>query len=99
LERGISRPDIQIQSDIDPDILGDAVNDRATVIPNGFLKHGLRSHILLAACNEVETAKEEQSRGLFTVALLETLKAVGAHELTYRDVMQRIHTLPGYIEC
>jgi hypothetical protein len=52
----------------------------------------------LAACDEEEIAKEEQSRGLFTVALLETLKAVGSHKLTYRDLMQRIHALPGYIE-
>jgi hypothetical protein len=61
----------------------------------GFLHHGLRSHVLLAACGAKEIAYEDQGNGVFTAALLRLLSAVGAHNVTYANLLQR---LPHLIE-
>ncbi|KAH0832379.1 hypothetical protein J3R83DRAFT_13411 [Lanmaoa asiatica] len=53
--------------------------------------HGLQSHVLLAACGEKELAYEHEGRGLFTTALLETLKNCAIDDLTYSAVLERIH--------
>lgn len=67
-------------------------------IAAGFLRSDLRSHVLLAACGAEETAKENRvtMRGEFTKAFLETIKTIGADQVTYTDLIQRIPQLP---EC
>lgn len=51
-------------------------------------------HVLLAACRDVETAKENfaKKRGAFSYFLLETLNQ-STSNLTYRDVFKRTHAL------
>jgi len=51
-------------------------------------------HVLLAACRDLETAKENLAtkRGAFSYFLLETLNQ-GASQLSYRDVFKRTHAL------
>ena len=59
-----------------------------------LLKVPRARHILLAACRDIETAKEDLSkkRGAFSYFLMETLNSsTGA--LTYRDVFKRTHAL------
>ncbi|KDQ61082.1 hypothetical protein JAAARDRAFT_67479 [Jaapia argillacea MUCL 33604] len=76
---------------LDIGIWGDArSHKRAVVIAPGFLHHGLRSHILLAACGAKEFALEENGRGVFTSALLTTLSGVGAQNITYANLLQRL---------
>ncbi|KIM20623.1 hypothetical protein M408DRAFT_33545, partial [Serendipita vermifera MAFF 305830] len=72
-------------------------NDRSlTSVPPKFLTTGLSSHVLLAACGQNEKAKENpiKNRGEFTMALLNTLMSVGADQVTYKDLIQRLPILP-----
>ncbi|KAI0316306.1 caspase domain-containing protein [Amylostereum chailletii] len=60
------------------------------------LTHGLRSHVLLAACRAGETAHESREGGDFTVALLRALRVVGPSEqLSYKALIQRLSPLPS----
>ena len=59
------------------------VRQRGVVVHSDFARKGLRSHVLLAACRPQELAYERTSRGVFTVALLETLVKFGIDKLTY----------------
>lgn len=76
-----------IPADLDRDIWG----GRAGKISPGFAHHGLRSHVLLAACGEKELAYEYEGRGQFTTALLETLKSCAIDDITYTEILERIH--------
>jgi hypothetical protein len=91
--RGVKMP-VKIPPDLDKDIWG---GRRGTSVAPGFLKSGLRSHVLLSACGAEESAKEEDGRGYFTKKLLDTLEAVGADKVTYADLIQRIPCLPAYV--
>ena len=68
--------------------------ERGTKVHSGFARKGLRSHILLAACRSHELAYERttRSRGVFTMALLETLIDVGIDKLTYATLFS--HWMP-----
>ncbi|KAG6371110.1 hypothetical protein JVT61DRAFT_10652 [Boletus reticuloceps] len=59
-------------------------------IAYGFAYHGLRSHVLLAACGETELAYEHKGRGQFTSALLATLKSCAVNDLTYAGLLDQI---------
>ena len=85
---------VRIPSDHDKSIWG-GESSRGTYIPTGFLKSGLSSHVLLAACSAKEFAKEENGRGRFTTALLATLSDVGADKVTYTDLIHRLPILPA----
>ena len=82
---------VRIPSDLDKNIWG---GTRGTSIASGFLKSGLRSHVLLSACGAEENASEDEGRGYFTKRLLDTLEIVGADKVTYADLIQRIPSLP-----
>jgi hypothetical protein len=45
------------------------------------------SHIHLAACGSREEAWEEHGRGVFTVALLKSIRASGVDKISYRNLM------------
>jgi hypothetical protein len=82
-----------VPSDLDVKIWSDGQSGVA--IAPGFQHHGLRSHILLAACGAKELAYEDQRKGVFTTALLELLSTVGAHNVTYANLLQRLPSLNG----
>ena len=63
-------------------------------ISTGFAQRGLRSHVLLAACDAKESAWETGGRGAFTTALLETLIATGAGNVTYSGILEKLPSLP-----
>ncbi|VDB88738.1 unnamed protein product [Peniophora sp. CBMAI 1063] len=92
LVRGISYED-DLPDDLDEDLLGKHDATRAAAPQKVAV--GLASHVLLAACQSDEVAGEERGRGLFSQALLETLKAVGAEKVTYLDLRRRLPDLPG----
>jgi hypothetical protein len=82
--------------DLDLEIWSDAQGENLDVtIAPGFLRRGLRSHILLAACGAKELAYEDQGKGIFTAALLNLLSTVGAHNVTYANLLQRLPSLTG----
>ncbi|KAG8837877.1 hypothetical protein FRC18_007460 [Serendipita sp. 400] len=98
LVRGVKQ-EIVVPNDLDKDILG-SIKDissgtRSTTSDSKFLKAGLNSHVLLAACGSQETAKEDSAgtRGIFTKALLDVLVTVGAEKLTYADLIERLPSL------
>jgi len=65
-------------------------------IATRFGVRGLGSHVLLAACQEKETAKEDSWQGRFTAALLDLLKHEGQLDtLTYTDILKRIRPIDG----
>lgn len=78
------------------------------VVPSGFSYSGLRSHVLLAACQPDELAHEHRplsapsggqtSRGLFTLHLLHCLRLAvkETNMLTYADLVRGLygHELP-----
>ena len=48
------------------------------------------THVLLAACREDQTAREQNSGGLFTSALLDTLKTNRFDTIAYKDLILRL---------
>ncbi|KIJ27950.1 hypothetical protein M422DRAFT_71496 [Sphaerobolus stellatus SS14] len=68
---------------------------RGAFLAPGFVRCGLRSHVLIAACGAEEKAREHCGRGIFTEALVKTLRSVGADKVTYQDVLKRIPALPS----
>ncbi|VDB96090.1 unnamed protein product [Peniophora sp. CBMAI 1063] len=101
LERGFELEDSEddIPFSLDKDIWDDISDpdERAIAVAAGFAKSGSRSHVLLAACREIEKSHEENGRGEFTRALLDTLRSVATDKLTYQDLMQRIPDIPDQI--
>lgn len=78
-------------ADLDKDILDTEADIRGKGNPNGYIKRGLLTHVLLAACAPEEEARETNRRGDFTAALLGTLRSTGAEHMTYKRC---IHLLP-----
>ena len=68
---------------------------RSLAITPGFVRRGLRSHILLAACSATERAVESNEHGCFTSALLKLFSTTPPNEITYQDVLSRIDSIPG----
>ncbi|CAE6455414.1 unnamed protein product [Rhizoctonia solani] len=68
---------------------------RSLVVPKGFAYQGSYSHVFLAACGHAEQAWEDPhaKRGLFTMALLETLRKFGTDQLSYKGCIQRMPPL------
>ena len=64
-------------------------------IASGFLQHPRSSYIILAACGAKECAYEEQGKGVFTTALLKLLSLVGAENVTYANLLQRLPHFTG----
>jgi hypothetical protein len=81
---------VKIPPELDKDI---RAGNRGMAIPAGFLRCGLRSHVLLSACRSEEVAREARGRGYFTKNLLDTLERVGADKVTYADLIQRLPCL------
>jgi len=88
--RGGKMP-VPIRPDLDKDIWG---GSRGTSMASGFLKYGLRSHVLMAACGAEEYAREFEGRGFFTKGLLDALEEVDADKVTYKALIKRIRPLP-----
>lgn len=55
------------------------------------------SHIHLAACGSQEKAWENENRGAFTSALLNTIRAYGADKVTYRNLVTSLPALPKQV--
>ncbi|KAF8436543.1 caspase domain-containing protein [Boletus edulis BED1] len=83
-----------------PETLDDYIwGSRHGKMAHGFAYHGLRSHVLLAACGETELAYEHGGRGLFTSALLATLKSCAVNDLTYAGLLDRIQLRRQHPQC
>ncbi|KZV62928.1 hypothetical protein PENSPDRAFT_230413 [Peniophora sp. CONT] len=98
LERGIELEEEHlIPPNLDRAIWSKLPIDRAIGVAAGFAHSGTRSHVLLAACREGEKAQEDEGGGVFTRALLDTLRTLGTSHTTYQSLMQRIGELniPG----
>ncbi|PVF95455.1 hypothetical protein CPB86DRAFT_827906 [Serendipita vermifera] len=102
MDRGIKTPGtrprvIQItqslSSDVDQDIF---TRKESWLKPDKRPRQrlGTASHVLLAACGESELALENQGRGAFTRALLETLRS-GYKDLSYSDIIAKLPPLEG----
>lgn len=63
-----------------------------------FANTGLRSHVVLAACNSDESAYEDRftREGRFTSAFLRVLEVSGTDTMTYSELVRRLDTLPSY---
>ncbi|KIK62678.1 hypothetical protein GYMLUDRAFT_72462 [Collybiopsis luxurians FD-317 M1] len=88
---------IQIPHTLDQDIW--APHSRGGEVPDFFRRQGMRSHVLLAACNQEQVAMERKldnkHRGVFTSALLTALEAELPHlsNVTYRELIKKIQRL------
>ena len=86
-----------IRSGLDQDICIDFESseglERGIKIQSGFARKSYRSHVLLAACHSEDLAVERTSRGLFTDALLKTLKHIGIDKLKYTTLLDRMPPL------
>lgn len=85
---------------LDDDILSGIPHSqgRSVNAVKGFALAGAKSHVLLAACRETESAFENDKRGYFTHELLRALRGVKPNMVTYKDLMQRIsNNISGYV--
>lgn len=82
----------EIPAGLDKDLFSNS-GTRGARVAARFRHHGLRSHVLLAACAQDEEAKEENTSGDFTRVLLKALTGVPTTEITYEDLMQRMEKL------
>jgi hypothetical protein len=87
----------RVPTELDQRIWHDSLSIRDINTTAGFLQRGMQSHVLLAACGAQELALEDQGRGVFTHALLFLLTRIGADQIRYRDVLERIYDLPEYV--
>ena len=73
------------------------MTSRGSRVPPSFETQGQESHVLLAACGRNESAYEDPSsqRGLFTIALLESLTTASTEGLTYASLIRRIKIRKG----
>ncbi|KAG8836256.1 hypothetical protein FRC18_011647, partial [Serendipita sp. 400] len=83
-----------IPDDLDIEIWGTSEGKRAK-IPAEFKYHGSASHVLLAACASNQSAMENNCRGVFTQALLDTITTLGVENLTYASLIKHLPDLPG----
>ncbi|KZV62920.1 hypothetical protein PENSPDRAFT_692080 [Peniophora sp. CONT] len=88
--RTVMRKGYVIPLHLDKEIVSKTPRERGCKAATGFFKSGLGSHVLLAACGEAELAYEEEGRGVFTRALLGSLRATSAHKVTYEELMKRV---------
>ncbi|KAJ2925983.1 hypothetical protein H1R20_g11114, partial [Candolleomyces eurysporus] len=82
-----------VPADLDDDIVLSTGSTRGTRVPDKFRHHGLRSHVLLAACAPHEQAHESGSSGAFTKTLLGALNGANTTELTYEGLIERMESL------
>ncbi|KAJ2923933.1 hypothetical protein H1R20_g13173, partial [Candolleomyces eurysporus] len=82
-----------IPEDLDDHLVKKESSHRGARVPDKFRHHGLRSHVLLAACAPHERAHEVKTSGAFTDALLGALKGANTAELTYEGLIERMETL------
>ncbi|VDC07258.1 unnamed protein product [Peniophora sp. CBMAI 1063] len=95
LDRGVTMSDDEvIPPGLDEEIWGKVVQERATDVPRGFAKSGIRSHVLLAACREGERAREVNKCGVFTQELLIALRKCRTSTVTYEELMGILSKLP-----
>ncbi|VDC07203.1 unnamed protein product [Peniophora sp. CBMAI 1063] len=85
----------RILPDVDRHIWSTGLQGRSMRAAVGFARAGVRSHVLLAACRETETAYEGENRGLFTHALITTLKRIPTDRTTYRELIKHIPAIPS----
>ncbi|TDL21761.1 hypothetical protein BD410DRAFT_290576 [Rickenella mellea] len=65
-------------------------NARSTGVPLAFVGQNQESHVLLAACGQIELAFENDKRGLFTRGLLDVLRQSDLRNLTYTSLIQNV---------
>ncbi|RXW18479.1 hypothetical protein EST38_g7377 [Candolleomyces aberdarensis] len=82
-----------VPPDLDDDIVRSTGSTRGIRVPDKFRHHGLRSHVLLAACAPHEQAHESGSSGAFTKTLLGALNGANTTQLTYEGLIERMETL------
>ncbi|KAF8607150.1 hypothetical protein BDV93DRAFT_603802 [Ceratobasidium sp. AG-I] len=92
--------DIDVPAGIDTDILPPKCNRELRLKQTGsrhpepLLCLDQSSHVFYAACGSDENAYEEDGRGVFTVALLKTLRESGIDKITYRNLLTSLPMLP-----
>ncbi|KAF8605216.1 hypothetical protein BDV93DRAFT_572816, partial [Ceratobasidium sp. AG-I] len=89
--------EIEIPTNIDADILSYKLShelDTCSRCPEPLLNTNQSSHIFYAACGSAEKAWEQEGRGVFTVALLKTIRKSGVDRITYRNLMTSLPILP-----
>ncbi|TFK52883.1 hypothetical protein OE88DRAFT_1656533 [Heliocybe sulcata] len=79
---------------LDKKIWAAASQGRAGDLASGFLRSGMRSHVLLAACGSGEKARERNGRGVFTTALLDVLVSRTSSQMTYTQLVDSLPSLP-----
>ncbi len=79
----------KISPDCDSTIRSFVPTSQVVPVASGFSGTPWDSHILLAACSRLQTAKEVDGKGLFTQALLKVMRErnVARGELTYKSLM------------
>ena len=92
LQRAHDLGDHTIPPNLDVAIWDDVTDrrTRAVVVSPGFAYSGMKSHVLLTACREEESAGEDEGGGIFTRALLAALRTVPIDRTTYRGLMDLI---------
>ncbi|GAB1520212.1 hypothetical protein RhiTH_003285 [Rhizoctonia solani] len=93
----------EVKQDIPWDIDSDIIDPKLGIVPppkkddkrhtNLPLCADQTSHVHLAACGSEEKAYEEDGRGVFTVALLKSIRAHGVDKLTYHNLVK---SLPSF---
>ncbi|KZT70650.1 hypothetical protein DAEQUDRAFT_764522 [Daedalea quercina L-15889] len=93
---------LELPPDLDEDLFDRSLNSvpvrgLSLAVPSGFGYSGTTSHVLLAACQPGEKAREERGlggvRGVFTYNLLACLRELSPKdesELTYVDLVERV---------
>ncbi|KAH7337508.1 caspase domain-containing protein [Rhizoctonia solani] len=85
-----------IPHDIDDDIFThDSVSLKVQRGSELLLDSDQASHIHISACGSNQKAWEENGKGFFTPALLDTLRRSGVDNITYENLIKALPTLPS----
>ncbi|KAJ1301207.1 hypothetical protein OPQ81_003617 [Rhizoctonia solani] len=102
---GLRARSAEIKSPIPPDIDDDilvhsSLGSKATRGVERPLHSDQASHILIAACGSNQKAWENNENGLFTSALLDTLRRSRVDNITYENLIKELPALPSqYPHC
>lgn len=92
LVRGVDLPqNYSVLPNLDHDIRRDLSGARTNQVVPDYEHCGMRSHVLLAACQAGQLSTERGGRGRFTSALLDVLSHYGTENVTYDGLL---HLLP-----
>ena len=95
LVRSAQLENVPFREETDWEIRGSA--PRSARPNEAYSRHGVRSHMLIAACTSSEDAMEYNGHGKLSTVLLKLLNNTSPDKLRYRDILANMEPIPPWV--